>query len=174
MSTKSAILSVQGSFQEHRAAGEELLNRLDRLDRRASAGKVADYEADAVFKMRLETQEIRVLTYIKERNVPAVADDVRAILRILSRLTETPARSIRCLMAASFALGFDRLAALIRESPAADRLLPLTTALEVELGQEPRVGIEVRKVAEDMRRELAEIRGQLRNAESDSKSRMEG
>ena len=75
----------------------------------------------------------------------------------LPRLAAIPATSIRSLMAASFALGADRLAALIRESPSADHLLPLTTALDWELGKDPRVALEIREVAEDMRRELAGV-----------------
>ena len=162
MTVRGAALSVQGRIREHLVACEELLSALDRLDRRAFAGKVADYDAEAASGLRLETHEMRVLTCIKEGDVPAVAEDVRAMLRTLPRLAAMPKRSIRSLMAASFALGIDRMAALIRESPSADQLLPLTTALDMEMGENPRVAIELRKVAEDMRRDLAEIREQMR------------
>lgn len=67
-----------------------------------------------------------------------------------------------------FALGIDQLAVLIRESPAADHLLPLTTALELEMGEEPQVAIEVRRVAEDMQQELAKIRELFRKAEGNA------
>ena len=161
MTIKSAILSVQGHRSEHLAACEDLLNRMDQHDRHASAGKVPYYDAEAVFSLRLATHEIRVLTYIKEGNVPAVVEDVRAILLALPRLPALPPRSIRSLMAASFALGSDRMASLIRESPSANHLLPLTTALDWEMGKKPRVAIEVRQVAEDMRAALREIREQM-------------
>ena len=137
MTVKSAILSVQGLTREHLAACEELLNRLDRHERHALAGNVDDYDAEVVLTLRLATHEIRVLTYIKEGDVPAVAADVRAILLTLPRLAAMPPRSIRSLMAASFALGIDRMASLIRESPSADHLLPLTTALEWKWGRSP-------------------------------------
>ena len=158
MSMKSAILSVQGRTREHLTTCKELLNRLDRLDQRASAGEVPDYDAEAAFRLRLATCGVRVITYTKEGNVPRVVDDVRAILRTLPQVAAIPTGSIQSLMAASSALGLHRLAALIRESPAADHLLPLTTALDLELGEEPKVAIEVRKVAEDMQRDLAKIR----------------
>ena len=161
MTIKSAALSVQGRSGEHLAACEELLNRLDELERRGSIGEVADYDVEAVCKLRLATHEIRVLTYMKDQNVSAVTDDVRAILLHLPRVAAISERSIRSLMAASCALGFDRMASLIRESPSADRLLPLSTALDLEMGEKPWVAVEVRKVAEDMQRELAEIRDQL-------------
>ena len=167
MIIKGAILSIRGRTSEHLAACQELLNRLDRHERRASAGNAADYDAEAVLTSRLATHEIRVLTYIKEGNVRAVADDVRAILLVLPRLAAKPPRSIRSLMSASFALGMDRMASLIRKSPSADHLLPLTTALEWEMGEKPRVAIEIQKVAEDIRRELAEIREHLSNEEAD-------
>ena len=163
MTIKSAALSVQGRSREHLAACDEVLSRLDRLDHRASAGNVADYDAVAVSTLRLAVHDIRILTYMKEQNLPAVINDVRAILGTLPQLAATPEGSIRSLMAASFALGMDRLAALIRESPAADHLLALTTALELEMGENPRVAIEVRKVAKDMRDELVEIQERLRN-----------
>ena len=120
-----------------------------------------------MFVLRLTIYEIRVLTYIKERNVPAVADDVQAILQTLPRLAALSPTSIRSLMAASLALGADRLAALIRESPSADHLLPLTTALDWEMGKKPSVATEVEKVAKDIRRELVEIREHSRNGEVD-------
>ena len=63
-------------------------------------------------------------------------------------------------MAASLAMGFDRVAALIRESRSADSLLALTTALQLEMGLRPRVATEVEQVAEDIRRELAQLREQ--------------
>ena len=56
------------------------------------------------------------------------------------------------------ALGLEKMRDLIQASPSADLLLPLTTALEMELGVEPRVAKEVEEVAEDIRRDLAERR----------------
>ena len=47
---------------------------------------------------------------------------------------------------------------LIKASSAADLLLPMTTALEKELGLESRVAKEVEEVAEDIRRDWEEHR----------------
>ena len=164
---KSMVLSMTGRTREHLAACQELLNRLDRHEERFLAGEVADYDSDAVLKLRVVTHGIRVLTYIKDGNLTAVAADIREILQTLPRLSAVPAGTIQTLMVASYALGIDRLASLIRGSPSADHLLPLTTALDWEMGKKPRVAIEVRKVAEDIRRELAEIREQMSNEEVD-------
>ena len=161
LTIKSAVLSAQGRTSEHLAACEELLRRLHQHQRHAVAGKVPDYDAEPVVTLCLTTHGIRVLTYIKQGNMAAVADDIRTILRTLPQLATVPSRSIRSLMVASFALGMDRMVALIRESPSAELLLPLTTALDWETGKDPRVAAEVRKVAEDMQRELAEVREHL-------------
>ena len=163
----SMVLSVQGRTREHLAASQELLNRLDRHDERFLAGEVADYDADAVLKLRLVTHGIRVPTYTKDGDLAAVTADVREILRTVPLLLAVPAGTIQTLMVASIALGVDRMASLIRESPSADHLLPLTTALDWEMGKEPRVAIEVREVAQDMRRELVEIGEHMSGEEVD-------
>ena len=94
--------------------------------------------------------------------------EFESLLETLSReVAAIPTESILALMSASFALGIDQLAVLIRESPAADHLLPLKTALELEMGEEPQVAIEVRRVAEDMQQELLKIRELLRREEAD-------
>ena len=65
---------------------------------------------------------------------------------------------INTLIMVSVDFGSERVRDLIRASPAADLLLPLTTALEREMGQTPRVAREVAEVAEDIRRRLATLR----------------
>ena len=56
----------------------------------------------------------------------------------------------------------DRALNQIQASPAAALLLPLTAALQQELGQKPRVAKETEEVAADVQRELATLRGWLR------------
>ena len=51
-------------------------------------------------------------------------------------------------------LGLQRMRELIQTSPSAHLLLPLTTALERELGDEPRVAREVDEVAQDIQQTL--------------------
>ena len=159
----SEILGVQGRMREHLAGYEELLNRLDVFDRRAIPDEMAHFGMEAEFKeavlrLRLTAHENRLPTHARNGNVTAATDDVRAILKTLPQLAAMPATSIQSLMAATCTLGPDRVASLIRESPSASHLLPLTTALDWEMGKEPRVALEVRRVAKDMRRELSEIR----------------
>ena len=61
-------------------------------------------------------------------------------------------------MTFSIEIGPERMVELIQASPSANLLLPLTTALEQELGREPRVALEVTEVAEDIRKDLARLR----------------
>ena len=59
-------------------------------------------------------------------------------------------------------LGPQRMREIIQASPAAHHLLPLTTALERELGHEPRVAREIDEVAQDIQQTLAELRANRR------------
>ena len=57
---------------------------------------------------------------------------------------------------------------MVRASPAANLLLPLTTALEQEMGLAPRVAREIEEVAADIRQELATLRA---NSKTQASSR---
>ena len=84
--------------------------------------------------------------------------DIAAVLTILPNLVSLPKESLEELMAFSIEIGPEHMVELIQASPSANLLLPLTTALEQELGHEPRVALEVAEVAEDIRKDLARLR----------------
>ena len=84
--------------------------------------------------------------------------DIAAALELLPRIGFPQKESFAALISLSLALGAERMCELIKGSAGADILLPLTTALELELGLEPRVALEVKEVAEDIRRDLAKLR----------------
>ncbi|MDE2773540.1 MAG: hypothetical protein OXI46_07520 [Gemmatimonadota bacterium] len=157
------VLSMQGRTREHLSACQELLNRLDQHDERVLAGGVADHDAETALTVRLTTRAIRAITRIENGNLADATADVREILGTIPRLSAIPVGTIQTLIAASLALGVDRMASLIRESPSASHLLPLTTALDWEMRKKPRVAAEVRKVAKDIQREFVEAREQLSN-----------
>ena len=83
---------------------------------------------------------------------------IAAVLAILSQLDAIPSEPIYALMTLSLEIGPDRVLELIQASPSSDLLLPLSTALEQELGLEPRVAQEVGQVAQDIRQELSKLR----------------
>ena len=80
------------------------------------------------------------------------ASDAAVLLRPVAKaLTNT-------LMKVSTETGPAHVRAVIKASPAAGFLLPLTTALEQEMGLAPRVAREVEEVAKDIRRKLATLK----------------
>ena len=88
----------------------------------------------------------------------ACEPDVEAVLALLPELGPIPREALVALMDLSVALGPQRMCELIQASPSPHLLLPLTTALERELGLEPRVAREVEEVAQDIQRKLAELK----------------
>ena len=87
----------------------------------------------------------------------ACEPDVAAVLALLPELGPIPREALMTLMDLSVALGPQRMRELIQASPSPHLLLPLKTALERELGLEPRVAREVDEVAQDVQRTLAEL-----------------
>ncbi len=95
--------------------------------------------------------------------------DVEAMLEILPKLDPLSREHLDALEELSIEIGAERMRGLIQASPAAGLLLPLTTALEWELGMEPRVAREVEEVAEDIRRDLEKLREEGIGASFDEK-----
>ena len=75
------------------------------------------------------------------------------------------------LMRVSIALKPARVRDAIQGSVAANLLLPLTTALEQEMGLAPRVAREVEEVAQDIRRKLATLRDSSSSTSATSETR---
>ncbi len=105
---------------------------------------------------RLQGHLIRARAHLVEGDDEACARDIERALSILSELNMLPKMSLVILTDLAVGVGPARMCDLIKSSPAADVLLPLTTALERELGLDPRVAREVEEIAEDIRRDLLE------------------
>ena len=155
---KATVLSSLDRTGEQRATYDEVLRRLDHSDRLAEAGERPVRTRAEALRMRAEVHMLRLEACILLGDQPSAIGDVQAVLGILPELDDLPEGLIADLMVASPNLGFDQMATLIRESPSAALLLPLTTAFELEMGLEPRVAVEVREVAEDIRKDLAQAR----------------
>ena len=84
--------------------------------------------------------------------------DLQAAFELLPKIDIIPRTCVDVLMIFCIKLGPRRMLALIQASSSSALLLPLTTALELELGLNPRVAREVAEVAQDIRRDLAELR----------------
>jgi tetratricopeptide (TPR) repeat protein len=83
--------------------------------------------------------------------------DLKALLVHLVELDSLPRHILDGLMRFCVRLGPGSMRELVVASPAANLLLPLTTALEWELGLDPRVALEVEEVARDIQRDLAKL-----------------
>ena len=101
---------------------------------------------------------IRARAYLAEGDVVACERDIEAALAVLPARDALVKTALDGLTGMALDLGAEKVRDLIRASPAADLLLPLTTALEIELGEEVRVAKEVDEVAEDILRDLEELR----------------
>ena len=156
---KSTALYVVGRYDEQRAACDEVLRLLDRQARLVSPGDASGPDEVTSLWLRLQSYEFRILGGVDQGDDPAaIVRDVNAVLEFLPQFEAIPSEAITLLIECSPAVGFDQLASLIRESPSAEPLLALTIALEMEMGLQPRVSIEIQKVAEDIRLDLARLR----------------
>ena len=103
---------------------------------------------------------IRAMALLAAGDRSACEHDVEAVFALLPELGSIPRDGILALIDFSVDLGPQRMRELIQaSSPSARRLLlPLTTALERELGHEPRVAREVEEVAQDIQQRLATLK----------------
>ena len=97
----------------------------------------------------------RARAYLEISDETAFEQDVRTTLEILPTLDPLPGKALIYLSQFAVQIEPQKMLDLVRESPAAQLLLPLTIALERELGLEPQVAKEVEEVAEDIRSDLA-------------------
>ena len=123
-----------------------------------TAGRVLAPRHTESQERRLWAHLIRARAILASGDPSACEQDIEAILAILPEIGSLPKESLDALMFFSVALGPERMCELIKASPSVELLLPLTTALEWELGLQPRVAREVEEVAEDIRRDLAKLK----------------
>ena len=144
-----SALSKRAGYELTRGRTAAAIELVDRLLGREKAG---------LPDSRLHGHLIRARAHLAEGDNAACARDVEAVLAILPNLNSLPKEVLNGLSDLAVDLGPEKMRDLIVASPAADLLLPLTTALEKDMGLAPRVAKEVEEVAEDIRRDLAERR----------------
>ena len=132
-----------------------------------TASRLVDQQLTAPPEKRWGNHLIRAKAFLAIGDTSGCAQDIEATLAILAQLESLPKEALDVIMHYSIELGPERIVELVRTSPATNLLLPLTTALELELGLEPRVAVEVLEVAQDIRHDMAK----LRNGEISSVSR---
>ena len=153
---KGQILKLVGSTLVVKASIELSLHRFDSSVRTAS-------QAIEAYSAEISTQDqVTALTTRSRanlfRNTAVCQEDIQTILAILPELEITPPDLVKMLLLASIILGAAPVREWILASPAADLLLPLTTALDQDIGLQTHVAQEVNEVAQDIRRKLHELR----------------
>ena len=123
-----------------------------------SVNRVLERDGKGSSASRCQAHMIRARAYLAEGDVVACERDIETALTVLPARDAFVKTALDGLTGLAIDLGAGKVRDLIRASPAADLLLPLTTALEIELGEEPRVAKEVEEVAEDILRDLEELR----------------
>ena len=124
---------------------------------REAASEVLAHDPDGDPQFRSRAFLLRARSALS--GAPAAAEsDLAAALELLPALDLLPVETFDALAEAAAELGPARVFKLIEGSASAELLLPLTTALELELGHAPRVAREVEEVAKDIRRSLATAR----------------
>ena len=111
-------------------------------------------ERAEISDIRLNCHLMRARAHLAAGNGEACAGDVKTALSILPEMNLLPKIVLETLADLAPGVGLERMCDLIESSPAGNLLLPLKTALERELGLEPRVAREVEEIAEDIRQDL--------------------
>ena len=123
-----------------------------------TAGRVINRRHRGSPEQQLRGHVIRAKALLAGGDRSAGEHAVEAVLALLQELGSISREGLMALMDFSVDLGPQRMRELIQTSPSAPLLLPLTTALERELGHEPRVAREVDEVAQDIQRTLADLK----------------
>ena len=101
---------------------------------------------------------IRSQAYMAAGDSFQAEQDIKAALALLPDSELSLGDTINVLLKLTVAQGAAHINDLIQASPSAKLLVPLTVALDKELGKEPRVAREIEEVAEDVRKDLEKLR----------------
>ena len=139
---KAEITWTEGNYSQTIEATNWLLERRDKDSSKQSCQALL----------------IRARARLAIGDLPAAEQDLMEALAILPEFDALLGDGVEVLMAFCVELGPARSLDLISTSLSAPLLVPLTTALERELGKAPRVAREVEEIAEDIRRDLKQRR----------------
>ena len=147
---KGIVLGLQDRSDEALVAWDEVVRHLEASEASHDLGMEST-------ETRWRGYLIRALAMLKSGNPSACERDVVTILALLPDMTVLPKEILDALQWLGHTIGPEWLRELIVASPSAGLLLPLTTALEGELGIESRVAREVEEVAEDIRQDFTKM-----------------
>ena len=146
------ILYSKAIVLTHSECPVEAVSTLDQAVQRCGRspkGNLAEMAAySLVFKVGLLTRMDQTIS----------ESEVSLLLECLAECSEFPPLTINAVVELIVSVGTSRTLYLIQKSPAPEMLLPVVTALQLELGQSPQVAKEVLDVAHDFQRVLLEGR----------------
>lgn len=121
---------------------------------RVTAKQLLEPHLNASLENSSRAYLIRANATLAQGDVAGCERNIHASLDLLPETGAISKRYLDTLIALIIDFGPERVRKLIQASPAATLLAPITTALELEIGLEPRVAREVEEVAEDIRRAM--------------------
>ena len=148
---KCVALVKLGRLEEAIAACDDILRRLSEIDAPSFLEQAAKALVNKGIMLAALGRPEDALAACKEVLHRLDGNDAALLESVATGLVDT-------LIRISLDVGPRRVREVIQASPAADLLLPLTTALEQEMGLAPRVAREVEEVADDIRRKLATLK----------------
>ena len=122
-----------------------------------SIDRLFDFQPDTSPENRSRSHLIRASATLALGDIDACERDVRSSLDLLPEIDGLPETYLDELVSICVDFGLGRMRTLMRASQAAHLLLPVTTALELEIGIEPRVAVEIMEVAQDIRRRYPKL-----------------
>ncbi len=125
----------------------------------AAATRIVERDQSDKHHNRLLALFVRAFSLASNRQRETAEADIASALALLPSCESSLGNSVDWLLTLTAKLGPGCLLELIKGSQSAGMLLPLATALELELGLAPRVAVEVQEVAADILHRLAEVRG---------------
>ena len=140
--SETPVLSVEVKEALLRRADIEIKNR-QHEKAVETAGRVINRRQRGLPEQQVRGHVIRAKALLAGGDRSACEHAVEAVLVLLPQLGFISREAIVALIGFSVDLGLQRMRELIQTSPSAQLLLPLKTALERELGDEPRVAREV-------------------------------
>ena len=108
--------------------------------------------------LQCQAHLLRACAYVDGGNLVQAEQDIVEALSLLPDAGFIPEFVTEMLMDYAIIRGMDYVSELIKQSPSADLLLPLTVALDKEMGEKPLVALEVDEVAEDIRKDIRQRR----------------
>ena len=151
------IRKLVGAALVGKSSLEFSLHRFDSSIRTASQ-VIEAYSSNIPTEGQIAARTTRALANLIGDDATICQEDIQKILAMLPELKIPPPSVIHMLLLATIKLGTAPVREWILASPAADPLLPLTTALDQDIGLETHVAQEVNEVAQDIRRDLQELR----------------